>query len=88
MGLFFWTPHYTPPSPTHDMELFPQMHPKFGHKRAFMPLLAVKFGALAGYGTRAERLSVSGALRGRDEHWHHEHTLRKGLAWPDRPLAQ
>ena len=35
--------------------------------------MAVKFGALAGHGTRA---SIA-PLRGRDEHWHHEYTLRK-----------
>ena len=73
-GLFLFS--LTPHSPTCDMVFFP-------HKGAFRPLLAVKLGALAGHGTRAERRLRP--LRGRDEHWHHEYTLQKGHT--DRHIA-
>ena len=69
---FFWTHHYTPPSPARDMGLFSQKHSKFGHKRQ----------------ATAPRQSVYCAPACRGEHWHHEYTLRKGLTWPDSSLAQ
>ena len=83
MGLF-WTPHYTPPSPTCDMGLFSpnalQIWPQKVPLGPFWRSNLVPWQATGG-------ASIA-PPRGRDEHWHHEYTLRKGLTWPDSPLAQ
>ena len=83
---FLWTPHYTPPSPTHDMgTFFPNALQIWPQKGAFRPLLAVKFvpwqAPHPGGASLAHLRGLGGALAPK-------YTLRKGLTWPDSPLAQ